>query len=127
MGHLPEITFTSLHDHIDLPSGNSSVSTSSNNSSNQGEDFSKLSKSQLIKEQENDSELNSFFQKATTDSEIDQVPTCYYLKNGILVQRWRPPEISAHDKWQIMHQSTIFQVIASRNLIYFRISCCPLK
>ena len=45
MSHLPEITFTSVHDHTDLHSSNPSVSTSSNNSSNQGEEFSKLSKS----------------------------------------------------------------------------------
>ena len=86
MGHLPEITSTSVHDHIDLHSSDPSVSTSSNNSSNQGEEFSQLSKSQLLKEQENDPELNSLFQRATTDSEIDQVSTCCYLKNDILMK-----------------------------------------
>ena len=80
MDHLPEITSTSVHDHMDLHSSDPSVSTSLNNSSNQAEEFSQLSKSQLLKEQENDSELNSLFQMATTDSEIGQVPTCYYLK-----------------------------------------------
>ena len=45
MGHLPEITSTSVHDHIDLHSSDPSVSTSSNNSSNQGEEVSQLSKS----------------------------------------------------------------------------------
>ena len=45
MGHLCEITSTSVHDQIDLHSSDPSVSTSSNNSSNQGEEFSKLSKS----------------------------------------------------------------------------------
>ena len=39
MGHLPEITSTSVNDHTDLISSDPSVSTSSNNSSNQGEDF----------------------------------------------------------------------------------------
>ena len=67
-------------DCIDLHSSDPSVSTSSNNSSNQGEEFSQLSKSQLLKEQENDPELNSLFQMATAYSEIDQVPTCYYIK-----------------------------------------------
>ena len=59
-----------------------SVSTSSNNSSNQGEEFSQLSKPQLLKEQENDPDFNSLFQMATTDSEIDQVP---YL---LLPEKW---------------------------------------
>ena len=55
---------------------------------------SKLSKSQFIKEQENDPELNSLFQRATTDSERDHIPICYYLKSGILMRKWRPPEVS---------------------------------
>jgi hypothetical protein len=107
MGHLPEVTSTSVHDRIDLNSSDPSVSTSSNNSSNQGEEFSQLSKSQLLKEQENDPELNSLFQMAITDSEIDQVPTCYYLKNGILMRKYRPPEISADDEWQVKHQIVV--------------------
>ena len=85
MGHLPEITSTSLHDHTDLHSNDPSVSTSSNNSSNQDEEFSQLSKSQLLKEQEHDPELNSLFERATTYSKIGQVSTCCYLKNGILM------------------------------------------
>ena len=107
MGHLPEITSMSVNDHTDLISSDPSVSTSSNNSSNQGEEFSKLSKSQLIKEQENDPELNSLFQRATTDSEIDQIPTCNYLRNGIVMRKWRLPEMSVDDEWQIMHQIVV--------------------
>jgi len=85
MGHLSEITSTSVYDHIDLHSSDPSVSISSNNSSNQGEEFSQLCKSQLLKEQEKDPELNFLFQRATSDYEIDQIPICYYLKNGILM------------------------------------------
>ena len=76
-GHLHEVSSTSVYDRIDLHSSDPSVSTSLNNSSNQGEEFSQLSKSQLLKEQANVPELNSLFQMATTDFEIDQVPTCY--------------------------------------------------
>ena len=42
MGHLFEITSTSVHDHIDLHSCDSSVSSSSNNSYKQGEQISQL-------------------------------------------------------------------------------------
>ena len=93
MGHLPEITSTSVHDHIDRHSSGPSVSTSSNNS-NQGAEFSQLSKSQLLKEQKNGPELNSLFQRRTADSEIDQVPICYYLKNGNLMRKYKWPNIS---------------------------------
>ena len=44
VGHLPEITSTSVNDHTNLIFSDPSVSTSSNNSSNQGKEFSKLSK-----------------------------------------------------------------------------------
>ena len=63
MGHLPEVISTPINDHIDLISSDPSVSTSSNNSSNQVEEFSQLGKSQLIKEKKNDLELNSFIQR----------------------------------------------------------------
>ena len=85
MWHLPEISSESVHGRTDLHSSDPSVSTSSNNFSNHGGEFSQLSKLQLLKEQENDPELNSLFQRATTDSEIDQVPTCFYLRYGILM------------------------------------------
>ena len=104
LGHLPEITFIFVHDQIDLHSSDPSASTASNNSSNQGEEFLHLCKSQFLKEQEKDPELNSFLQRATPDSKIDQVFTCYYLKHGILLRKWRPPEISANDEWQVRHQ-----------------------
>ena len=107
VGHLLEITSTSIRGHIALHSSDPSVSTSSNNSSNQGEEFSQLSKSQLLKEQKKDPELNSLFQRATTDSEIDQVPTCYYLKNGILMQNWGLPEISVDDEWEVKHHIVV--------------------
>ena len=58
MGHLPEISSTSVHDHIYLHSSDPSGSTSSNTSSDQSEEFSHLSKSQLLKEQEKDPELH---------------------------------------------------------------------
>ena len=77
MDHLPEVTFTSAYDRIDFHSSDPSVSTSSNNSSNQGEEFSQLSKSQLLKEQENYAKINCLVQMATNDSGMDQVSTCY--------------------------------------------------
>ena len=61
MGHLPEIPSISVNDQIDLYSSDLSVSTSLNNSSNQDEEFSQLSKSQLLKKQENDPELIPYF------------------------------------------------------------------
>ena len=76
MGHLSEVTSYSDHDCNDLHSSDPSVSTSSNNFCNHDEEFLQLSKSHLVKEQENHPELNFLFQMATTDSERDQVPTC---------------------------------------------------
>ena len=49
MGHLPEVTSTPVSVHVDLISSDLSVSASSNDSSNQGEEFSQVSKSHLLK------------------------------------------------------------------------------
>ena len=35
------------------------------------------------------------------ENEISQVPVCYYVKNDILMRKWRPPDVSADDEWTV--------------------------
>ena len=66
-----------------------------------------LSRSQLIKEQYSDPEISTLFQRALPDSEISHVPVCYYIKNGILMRKWRPPDVPADDEWTVNHQIVV--------------------
>ena len=78
---------------------------SSPRSNDQGHDT--LSKSQLIQEQQTDPEISKLFFRALPEDEISQVPICYYIKNGILMRKWRPFDVPADDEWAIYHQIVV--------------------
>ena len=69
---------------------------SSPRSIDQGHDT--LSKSQLIQEQHTDPEISKLIFRALPEDEISQVPMCYYIKNGILMRKWRPYDVPANDE-----------------------------
>ena len=66
-----------------------------------------LSKSQLIQEQQTDPEISKLFFRALPEDEISQVPMCYYIKNGILMRKWRPFDVPADDEWAVYHQIVV--------------------
>ena len=71
-----------------------------------------LSKSQLIQDQQNDPEISKLIFRALPEDEISQVPMCYYIKNGILMTKWRQLDVPADDEWAVYHQ-IVFPVISS--------------
>ena len=66
-----------------------------------------LSRSQLYKEQHSDPEISCLFDRALDENEMSQVPVCYYVKNDILMRKWRPPNVSADDEWTVNHQIVV--------------------
>ena len=78
------------------------------NDQGQGQDL--VSRSQLYKEQRNDPEILPLLERAFDVKEIDQVPVCFYVKNGILMKTWRPPDVSAEDEWTVNHQTVVPRV-----------------
>ena len=38
---------------------------------------------------------------------MSQVPVCFYVKNDILVRKWRPPDVSADDEWTANQQIVV--------------------
>ena len=66
-----------------------------------------LSKSQLIQEQQTDPEISKLIFRALPEDEISQVPMCYYIKNGILMRKWRPYDVPADDEWAVYHQIVV--------------------
>ena len=65
------------------------------------------SRSQLSKEQHSDPEISPLFDRALDENEMSQVPVCYYVKNDILMRKWRPPDVSADDEWTVNHQIVV--------------------
>ena len=66
-----------------------------------------LSKSQLIQEQQTDPEISKLIFRALPEDEISQVPMCFYVKNGILMRKWRPYDVPADDEWAVYHQIVV--------------------
>ena len=74
-------------------------------SNDQGHD--QLSRSQLCKEQHSDPEISPLFDRALDENEMSQVPVCCYVKNDILMRKWRPLDVSADDEWTVNHQIVV--------------------
>ena len=52
------------------------------------------------------------FERALDENEMSQVPVCYYVKNDILMRKWRPPDILqlAENEWTVNHHIVIPKV-----------------
>ena len=69
-----------------------------------------LSRKELILEQENDPELSPLCDKALTEEEAEQVPVCYFRKSGVLMRKWRPPDVSPEEDWKVVTQIVVPKV-----------------
>ena len=92
-----------IQTEFDTSSSNSDLSPSIAN--DQG--YDQLSRSQLCKEQHSDPEISSLFERVLDENEMSQVPVCYYVKNNILMRKWRPPGVSADVEWTVNHQIVV--------------------
>ncbi|XP_069986300.1 uncharacterized protein [Penaeus vannamei] len=66
-----------------------------------------VERNNLIDQQKVDAELRKIAESALIDTEISDVPTGYYKKDGILMRKWRPSHVSAGDDWLTVHQIVI--------------------
>ena len=42
-----------------------------------------------------------------SENEASQNPTCYFTKNGVLMKKWRPPDVPAKDEWAVKYQIVV--------------------
>ena len=69
-----------------------------------------ITKSKLIEEQKKDPKLTEFIHRSLPPQEAEKVPVCFYEENGILMRKYRPPDVSAEDDWTVVHQIVVPQV-----------------
>ena len=62
---------------------------------------------QFIRQQENDPDIKALIQRAVAEDESLTEPVCFYIKNGILMRRWRPPDVPANAKWAVHSQVVV--------------------
>ena len=64
----------------------------------------------MVIEQENDPNLKDLGQRALILQEAEEVHVCFYKQNGVLMRKWRPPNASASDESQVVHQVVVPKV-----------------
>ena len=60
-----------------------------------------LTRDQLIKDQQADQELSMIAQRAGSEQEARDYPVCYFMKNGVLMRKWRPSHVPSTQEWEI--------------------------
>ena len=57
----------------------------------------------MISEQESDCELAPLFKLVLLPVELHKVPVGYYVRTGVLIRKWRPPNVPASREWSIIN------------------------
>ena len=65
--------------------------------------------SDLIKNQHADKELHTMFQRSVSADEAKFESECYYTNNGVLIRKWRPPQVPDEYDWAEYHQIVVPQ------------------
>jgi len=74
-----------------------------------GVEATKCSRDQLIQAQEDDVELRPLIDDVVSEEEVHKCATCFYRQSGVLMQKWRPPDVPANEEWLISHQIVLPQ------------------
>ncbi|WP_435316564.1 integrase zinc binding domain-containing protein, partial [Klebsiella pneumoniae] len=72
----------------------------------------------LIIAQQNDKELHRFFSNLSSLEEMNDLSECYFLSSGVLMRKWRPPEVPAQDEWRVFYQIVVPSELRSTILKY---------
>ena len=72
----------------------------------------------LITAQQNDKELHRFFFNLSSLEEMNDLSECYFLSSGVLMRKWRPPEVPAQDEWRVFYQIVVPSELRSTILKY---------
>ena len=62
---------------------------------------------QLIQAQKEDPEVSKLIDRVIDRDQVDTVAMCYFKQNGILMRKWRPPDVPAEDEWKVMYQIVV--------------------
>jgi hypothetical protein len=74
---------------------------------NSRENSEKFSTSNLITEQQNDPDISVLIQHATDETDAANDPICYFMKDGILMRKWRPSTVPVNEEWLVRYQIVI--------------------
>ncbi|KAL5021132.1 hypothetical protein ScPMuIL_000287, partial [Solemya velum] len=62
---------------------------------------------------EKDPEISLLCNRALSEEEAEKVPVCYFRRSGVLMRKWRPPDVSPEEDWKVVNQIVIKQYKSS--------------
>ena len=74
---------------------------------NSRENSEKFSTSNLITEHQIDPDISVLIQHATDETDAANDPICYFMKDGILMRKWRPSTVPVNEEWLVRYQIVI--------------------
>ena len=83
------------------------ISEKSEKTKNNSESKLSLSRQKLIDRQQSDPEIISLLDRVVPEDELDNIPVAYYLRDGVLMRKWRPTDIPASEDWAVVHQIVV--------------------
>jgi hypothetical protein len=63
-----------------------------------------LSREQLLSEQNKDLDIIQLSKRELPPEEAAKVGECFYIKDRILMRKWRPPDAPPDEVWHVVHQ-----------------------
>ena len=57
-----------------------------------------MNRQQLIQEQQRDVKLSQLTKEAVSEEQMPKHAQCYYIKSGVLMRKWRPPDAPASEE-----------------------------
>jgi hypothetical protein len=66
-----------------------------------------MSRSQHVDAQHSDPEIASLFQRVLSKNEHSEVHVGYYVKTGVLMRKWRAPDVRYKQDWSVSHQIVV--------------------
>ena len=49
-------------------------------------------------------ERSVLYQKAPDELDTAEDPVCYFIKDGVLMRKWQPSDVSADEEWSFRYQ-----------------------
>ena len=75
-----------------------------------------VTRSEFINRQLNDESLSGVFNLVVNEEEVKDNAVCFYFKSGLLMRKYRPPEIPADASWGEVNQLVVPQSLRERVL-----------
>ena len=66
-----------------------------------------VSAKKLILDQDKDQGIRKLKQHALDEKEASKVPVCCFVKNGVLLRKWCPPDVETSHEWKVIYQIVV--------------------